>query len=1341
MAIQYYMRGYNSAGPGPVGYVDWVVNDTPDATAAYVPAPFVSGNIQNITVNKIVQSKTDNWLQPDQGYIIADGKFFHLNSFDQLHASVPTSTVIPVPTGLVGIAVTRGGTTNSSGQLLPGASTNYFSTLCWDEAAGRWKFIRNTDGDHVTQGAYQPVNMGDLIINGFINVDGYIAVGINPALSGIIRIPNAQWIEARRAGGTSDGYLIRLDNTDRVQIGTLADNPVIYIPGNLRVDGYVRDGGATPATTGFIRNSNNTSIEVARDSTNANDHVLLSTNNTATDTNTGSTLNNNEIIGNANATFGNIVYNTATARAHQFQTNSATLLEIGTTGNTALNDANNFIRFSAATALPTIYQYHTTVGSGQNLNVQAQSTTAASQTGGIISLTSGSGPATGFGGAIELYTGNGGSFPVAATLKMRIHPTIAPTGTNSNSFQYFANLFRVDAAQISPLFRQDDNVNSSVTGQPYTVQAQNATGATSTGGNLVLTSGTGTTVAGNVLVNTGSTNQIIVSPTFIPPGTTSATSGSVVIRGSLEVAGTTTTVDSTVVDIIGRIIHANWADPVVSPNVGVPTLVTGYSIHRGNVSGTPRDGAAWIWSEGTLPSGADGYWRAITTPGDGYGADNTNVTNTTTSFGVMANNFSPSPDPSPVAGTLPATGGLRTPNNITSVAARTVSPTTTIAAASNLTTLPQATINVASTTGFTTSGTLLIFSDAGIQTVTYTGTTGTTFTGAAGGTGIIRTGSYVAQTNRATTIAVGSNGLNLPQATINVASTTGFPASGTIRVITNGNSGGTQTVTYTGVTATTFTGCAGGTGTMATGNSVSSLPITGNADLLLIGTDFGNRIIYGSPTTGTGHIFNTPSNTLYDFQVNSISQIRIQANDTNSDGYIEVLEIEPTVVNPRVAQLVRPDTGANAGFQLMLQAQNGQQQQGANPNNNGGNLVLASGAAGTGGNAPAVHGNIVLQTDGELKVTVFPTFAALAANSNTMLIEESVIRIGPTQNVPRIRQDSTTNASGQSFSLQAQNASTTGGPLLLQSGTGATNDGYINLITGNTIKMTVFPTTAISAGDNNSILWFENLFRVDTAQVTPRLRQDDKTAASGVGESFTIQAQNETGTTSTGGALVLTSGTGTTVAGNVQIQTGAVDKIVVNPTFTTFHGPTSAEAYRITPVSSGATTLEAISTATSVTYRQGDTGSATGADTTIQAQNAATTGGDLLLTSGTGGTTDGYVGLQVGGVTTASAVENKFVFNKGWRRNITNVAGTTTVQDGYDYLAITTLSAPFTITLPATPVLGDTYTVKDTTGNAGTNNVTVDGNGNNIDGIGTFLLSQPYAAATFTFAGGQWSVS
>lgn len=1758
MAIQYYMRAFKTSVP--TGYVDWVVNDAPDTTGAF--SGFPTNELTNIIVNRVVTSKVDNFLKPNHSLRGADGYYLHVNSYDWLRALSPVGVPVNLKTGLAAergttsIATVSGATNatpivltttahgltigqtylvtvtgvlgniaangtfnatilNSTSMTLldsEGSGTytsggtlfrpNDFSTLTWDEVTNQWRFVLNTNGDGTTLGASQNLR----VLNSF--VDGYASIGVTnhgsgapivQAQSGVIRLPNNQFVFARKAVIAGDTQIIGLDNLDNIKIGSAPSDPV-FITGWLRVgtnaptnaDGYIRDGSANPSGTGFVRSGNNTTggIVTFKHSGGSLDVTALSGN-----------TSNHVVIGDINNVNTGIQYNTATfgganTGVHRFNVGNTstvpnTLVEIGSVSSPSYNAP--FIRFPAFADLgsaqqllsPSIYQSPNPTNSsvGQGLTIQAQNATGTTSTGGVLNLTSGTGtPNDNNAGTVNVRTGGVDKLTISPTVTTSNNANVAfgtsgtrtglatttiAAGSNGAVLpQATINVANTLGSSVLPAFPASGVINivtsaglqtvyytgttgttltgctggtgtmstgGAVTSAPFithnavsapsakaqtlTIQSQNNTGATSVGGDLQLSAGTGTTQAGNVLIQTGGTTQIITSPVFISPGTTTPTTGSVVIRANLEVVGATTTIDSTIVDIIGRVIHANWSDPTVSPNVAVPSLMAGYSIHRGNSSGFARDGAAWIWTEGAQNNGSDGYWRANTIPGDGYGSDNFTAANSTNNVGVQANNFSPTPDPNPVAGTLPSAGSVRVPNNLPHLVARNVSPTTTIAAASNLTTLPQATLNVASTTGFTSAGTLLVFSDAGVQTVTYTGTTGTTFTGAVGGTGLLHTGQYIAQTNRATTIAAGSNNVPLPTGTINVASTVGFPASGTIRVVTSisavtGQTLSVQTVAYTGTTATTFTGCTGGTGTMFTGNSVSSLPIPGTADLVLASTDFGNRVVWGSPTALTGHIFNTPTNTLFDFQVNSVPQIRIQANDTNSDGYVEVLEIEPTIVNPRVAQLVRPDTGANAGFQLMLQAQNGQQQTGGNPNNNGGHIVIASGAAGTGGTAPAVHGNVILQTDGILKMTIFPTFAASAADSNTMLIEENIIRIGPTQNVPRIRQDDTTNANGQSFSLQAQNAATrggplllqsgtgpgsldgyvnlvtgntvkatffptfaisaadhnsillfenkvrfdiaqtvplirqddqtvastngqsltlqaqnatgvtsnggplllksgtgtgsdgyveittgsvvkarfnptfaispadsntlqlfenivrfdstmnvprirqddtvsasgqslslqaqnaatTGGPLLLQSGTGATNDGYINLITGTTTKVTIFPTTATSAGDNNSILVFENKFRFDTAQVTPLIRQDDKTANAGTGETLTLQAQNETGTTSTGGALVLTSGTGTTVAGNTHIQTGGVDKLIVRPTFSEFRD--TAEALRITPVSAGTTQITYASTVTAAQINQTTTGSATGAPMTVQAQNAATTGGNLVITSGTGATTagdvkiqtgavdrvvvhptfteyrdtaeayrvtpvsagtttlqfastvtaatifqadlatnagtgapltvqaqnetgttsvggalnltsgtgtttNGAVNLQVGGTTTASLVTNKFVLNKGFRRNVTQISSGSpyAVLASDDYIAITTLAAPFTINMPATPTLGDTYEFKDATGNAGSNTVTISGNGNNIDGSANFLLNTAYVATTLTFTGSEWSVT
>lgn len=84
----------------------------------------------------------------------------------------------------------------------------------------------------------------------------------------------------------------------------------------------------------------------------------------------------------------------------------------------------------------------------------------------------------------------------------------------------------------------------------------------------------------------------------------------------------------------------------------------------------------------------------------------------------------------------------------------------------------------------------------------------------------------------ATTIAVASNGQSLPQATINVASTTGFPTSGTLLVTT---STGLQIVQYTNVSGgNQFTGCTGGTGTMTTSNAVTSTTVVNLPQVTLI---------------------------------------------------------------------------------------------------------------------------------------------------------------------------------------------------------------------------------------------------------------------------------------------------------------------------------------------------------------------------------------------------------------------------------------------------------------------------------------------------------------------------
>jgi len=62
------------------------------------------------------------------------------------------------------------------------------------------------------------------------------------------------------------------------------------------------------------------------------------------------------------------------------------------------------------------------------------------------------------------------------------------------------------------------------------------------------------------------------------------------------------------------------------------------------------------------------------------------------------------------------------------------------------------------------------------------------------------------------------------------------------------------------------------------------------------------------------------------------------------------------------------------------------------------------------------------------------------------------------------------------------------------------------------------------------------------------ITQEDQTAASTGGRELIIKAQNATGTTSTGGALTLSSGTGTSGEGRTRLQVGGTTRFEANST-------------------------------------------------------------------------------------------------------------------------------------------------------------------------------------------------
>lgn len=115
-----------------------------------------------------------------------------------------------------------------------------------------------------------------------------------------------------------------------------------------------------------------------------------------------------------------------------------------------------------------------------------------------------------------------------------------------------------------------------------------------------------------------------------------------------------------------------------------------------------------------------------------------------------------------------------------------------------------------------------------------------------------------------TSIAASSDGVALPVGIIDVLNTSGFTGSGTIRVWTLN---GWNDVAYTGITATSFTGCTGGTGDMSTDGVVEqwqvlpAQPIIVWGDVTPFSADF---VIYDNNGTAIIEVTDSVSN-YYDF--------------------------------------------------------------------------------------------------------------------------------------------------------------------------------------------------------------------------------------------------------------------------------------------------------------------------------------------------------------------------------------------------------------------------------------------------------------------------------------------
>jgi hypothetical protein len=81
---------------------------------------------------------------------------------------------------------------------------------------------------------------------------------------------------------------------------------------------------------------------------------------------------------------------------------------------------------------------------------------------------------------------------------------------------------------------------------------------------------------------------------------------------------------------------------------------------------------------------------------------------------------------------------------------------------------------------------------------------------------------------------------------------------------------------------------------------------------------------------------------------------------------------------------------------------------------------------------------------------------------------------------------------------------------------------------------------------------------------------------------------------------------------------------------------------------------------------------------------------------------------------------------------------TTALAAGTTGLVLVSPAAAMTVTLPPSPVLGQTLTVKDAAGNASARNITIAGGGPLIEGAATMVLGFNYGWVALAYSGSQW---
>ena len=142
---------------------------------------------------------------------------------------------------------------------------------------------------------------------------------------------------------------------------------------------------------------------------------------------------------------------------------------------------------------------------------------------------------------------------------------------------------------------------------------------------------------------------------------------------------------------------------------------------------------------------------------------------------------------------------------------------------------------------------------------------------------------------------------------------------------------------------------------------------------------------------------------------------------------------------------------------------------------------------------------------------------------------------------------------------------------------------------------------------------------------------------------------------------------------------------------------------------------------------------------------AYTSESNNILLANTGKAGDANV-IRIGTQGSAVGQQNQ-CFLAGVLNTVSGRVVNTTTPGAYPYTTLITdnvilvnTSIARTINLIASPVTGTTYRIKDNTGSAGTNNITITPNAGNIDGAASYILAVNFASADIVYTGSNWAV-